>query len=74
MPRLQEVVLILFDDTPNAPQFHAPEPSARMKAKRVKPELGDIVVTLPVNVWRFVAVTRIEKEPIWPNSKHCRHQ
>jgi len=50
IPRLHQMVLILFDDTPNSPQFHATEPSAAVQAERVEPELGNAVITLDMNV------------------------
>jgi len=74
IPSLHKIVLIFFDTTTNSSQFKAIEPSAGVQADRVYPEFGNAVITLDMNVWGFVAISRIKEEAIWSSSKQCRHR
>ncbi len=47
-------------------QLNTAESPALLEPHRIKPEFRDVVVTLNVNMWGFVTVTRIEEEPIRP--------
>jgi hypothetical protein len=46
---------------------------APLKADRVEPELGFAIVTLDVDMRRFVPVARVEVEPVRTMTKDSRH-
>jgi hypothetical protein len=58
--------VVFFDYTSNPTQFQAAEPSAALKPDRVKPVLCDSGLSLYMDMPRFIAITGVEEEPIWP--------
>jgi hypothetical protein len=49
------------------------KPAASLKPHGLKPELGDILVTLHMHVLRLVSVAGIEEQPIGSDSENRRH-
>jgi hypothetical protein len=53
--------------------------SARLKPPllcnliRVEPELGDLVLTLDVDVLRFIAIAGVEEQSVRAYPEYCRH-
>jgi hypothetical protein len=50
-----------FVDSTNLP---ARKPSTPVQSDRVKPELGQFVLTLDMDMRGFIAISRIEEEPV----------
>jgi len=44
-----------------------------LKPDRIKPEFSNFIITLYMNMERFLAIACIKEKPIRPNFKHCRH-
>ena len=61
------------NDTPDLPDFDGPKARAGVVAKRVEPELGDRLVSLHMNMQRFVAIAGVEKESIRTLAQYRRH-
>jgi hypothetical protein len=64
MPRFQQGRLLLPDNTPDSAQFTRAEAQTVIVSDRIEPKLSHRVVTGNMYVERFVAVRRVEKEPI----------
>jgi hypothetical protein len=71
---LQQLLLVLLDQIADVVYFVPGEPAATLKLNWVEPEPCLTVVAINVNVWRFVAVAGIKKEPIWSHAKYGRHR
>jgi hypothetical protein len=56
----------LLDQALNPTNLDRLEAAAALEADRAEPELGGVLAALDVNVRRFVRVTRVEVESIWP--------
>jgi hypothetical protein len=54
--------------------FAAAKPATVLQANRIEPKLRDTLVTFDVDMRRLVSISCIEKEPIWSDSEHRRHQ
>ena len=50
------------------------EATAFLKANRIEPDLGPILITLDVDVRRLLAVTREEEEPVGTGAENSRHE
>jgi hypothetical protein len=66
MPRLHESCFVFPSDHRNPVQLDGLESVIVRLTDWREPELGKLVVSLYMNVWRFVPVTRKEEEPIRP--------
>jgi hypothetical protein len=64
MPRFQQGRLLLLDNTPDSAQFSRPEAQTVIVSDGVEPKLSHPVIAGNVYVGRFVAVRRVEEEPI----------
>src|SRR5205809_6893600 len=52
----------------------AGESATALQADRNKPELGSPITRLDMHMDRLCPITRVEEEPIWPDSKDRRHR
>lgn len=57
----------------NPGDFRPVKPAAALQSDRIKPKLGDLVISFNMNVLRFVPITRIKEKPVWPNSQDGWH-
>jgi hypothetical protein len=73
MPGFQEFGFILFDDFLNRKEFVRPETSASIKHDRIDPELGRVLVSLDVDMWRFLTVVCVEEKPVVSDSQGSWH-
>ena len=55
---------MLFDEPLNPLDLDSPESTTALQPDWIEPELCEVVVTLHVGVWWFIAITSIEEEPI----------
>lgn len=53
--------------------FRPGESTTPLQTDRIKPKLRNFGLTFDVNMWRFIAVTCVEEEPVGPNPQYCRH-
>ena len=58
--------LRLHSQGPNAIDLVPVEATAALHPHRIKPELGDAIVSLNMNVRRLITITSIEEEPMGP--------
>ena len=65
---------MLLDEPLNPLDLDSPESTAALQPDRIEPELGEVVVTLHVDMRWFIAVISIEEEPIRAKSQHGRHR
>ena len=52
----------------------AGESATALQADRNKPELGSPITRLDMHMDRLCPITRVEEEPIWPDSKERRRR
>jgi hypothetical protein len=45
--------------------FRARKPTTTLKANRIKPKFCYFIIALDMNVFGFVAITRVKKESVW---------
>ncbi len=62
-----------MNDSLYASYLRPGEPAASLQPHGLKPELGDILVTLHVDVPRLIPVAGIEKQPVGTNPENRRH-
>jgi hypothetical protein len=62
MPGFQEFGFVLFDDFLDRKEFVRSEPTASIKHDRIDPEFGRVLVSLNVDMWRFLVVVCVEKK------------
>jgi hypothetical protein len=73
MPRLHNFSSIFFNDLRNPDYFRTSKSAASLQPHWLDPELRNIIFSFNMHMDRFIAVTRIKEEPIWPNSQYSRH-
>jgi hypothetical protein len=64
---------VAFDQSLYAINLGSAKATAVLQPHRVGPELGRIVVTLDVDVRRFVRVASVKEEPVRPLPENGRH-
>lgn len=64
---------MLADDLQYAVDFSSLKPTTMLQPYRVKPELGDLVYTLAMDMLWFVPIAGVKEEPLRPDSQHRRH-
>ena len=64
---------MLADQRSDPVQLRAPEPAALVEADGVKPEFGQVLIALHVDVRWLGPVTGVEEEPVGASPEHCRH-
>jgi len=65
--------LVLLDGSLNVEQFIRSKTTTPVHAHRFNPELGNLAIALDMNMRRFAAIIRIEKESVGTYSKSRRH-
>jgi len=55
---------MVFDQLLYAPQLRPGEPRTVLQPYRIEPELGPVVPTLNVDVWRFITISGVEEKPV----------
>jgi hypothetical protein len=73
MPRLHNFSSIFFNDLRNPDYFRTSKSAASLQPHWLDPELRNIIFSFNMHMDRFIAVTRIKEDPIWPNSQYSRH-
>jgi len=63
------VIHKLVDST----NLRAGKSSTPLQSDRVKPELCQFVLTLYMDMRRFIPIPCIEEETVWPDSQNCWH-
>ena len=64
----------MFADERGHPvELRASEAAALVAADGIKPELGEVLVALHVDVRRLGPVTGVEEEPVGASPEHGRH-
>ena len=53
--------MVFFDNLMNLADLRPVESAASLKPDRIKPELGNIIITLDVDVLRLIAITGVKK-------------
>src|SRR2546421_10911740 len=53
--------------------FVAAKPAAALQANRIEPKLCHLVVTLNVDMRRFIPISRVKEEPVGSSAFDCRH-
>ncbi len=61
------------DDFVDSTEFCSIEATASLQPDRIEPELGDLVLTLDVNVLRFIAIAGVKEQSIRAYSEYCWH-
>jgi hypothetical protein len=61
------------DDFVNSTEFCPIKATASLQPDRIEPELGDLVLTLDVNVLRFITIAGVEEQSIRAYPEYCRH-
>ncbi len=64
---------MLFHQTEHSPNLDPTETDAVFEADISKPHLGSIVPLLDVDMWRLVAICRIEEKPVGANAEDGRN-
>lgn len=54
--------MVLFNHTLNATDFGRSLTAAALQYHGVEPELGDVVVSLHTDMWRFNIISRVEEK------------
>ena len=61
------------DDFVDSTEFCSIEATASLQPDRIEPELGDLVLTLDVNVLRFIAIAGVKEQSIRAYPEYCWH-
>jgi hypothetical protein len=64
---------MLFNQFLKAVDFLSRESAATLQPNRVDPKLGNLVVSLNMDMRGFTSVRCIEEKPVRPNPQDCRH-
>lgn len=73
IPSLHELHVMTPDDFVDSTEFCSIEATASLQPDRIEPELGDLVLTLDVNVLRFIAIAGVKEQSIRAYPEYCRH-
>jgi len=74
IPTPNQVFSALFHDLLDAIEFATAKTAAALQSHRIEPELGNVIFTLNVDMFWFVAITGVEVEPIRSNSQDSWHR
>lgn len=61
------------DDFVDSTEFCSIKATASLQPDRIEPELGDLVLTLDVNVLRFIAIAGVKEQSIRAYPEYCWH-
>lgn len=61
------------DDFVDSTELCSSKATASLQPDRIEPELSDLVLTLNVNMLRFVAIARVEEQSIRAHPEYRRH-
>ena len=64
---------MLEHEGPNSADLGPTESAAILKANRVEPELGAVLVSFDMNVHRLVTISGVEEEAVRPTPKNRWH-
>lgn len=65
--------MVSVDKLLDTANFCPGKAATTLQPTRVKPELRDVIITLNVNMWRFILIPRIEEKTIWSDSEYRWH-
>src|SRR5262245_61059660 len=68
MPCLKELLLVVAEQSLNAPKLCTNKSVIALQSKRIKPELYQLVVSLNVHMRRFITIPGVKEETIWTDS------
>jgi hypothetical protein len=69
MPGFQEFGFVSLDDFLDRKEFVRSEPAAAIKHDRIDPEFGRVLVSLNVDMWRFLTIVCVEEKPVGSDSQ-----
>lgn len=55
---------MVHDDFVDSTELRSSKATASLQPDRIEPELRDLVLTLDVNMLRFVAIARVEEQSV----------
>jgi hypothetical protein len=61
------------DDFVDSTEFCPSKATASLQPDRIEPELSDLVLTLDVNMLRFVSIASVEEQSVRAYPEYCRH-
>jgi hypothetical protein len=67
------LLLVNLNQPLNAAKLIRTEAMAPFKPNRIDPEFGLVIVAFDMNVGWFIAISRVEKEPVRTTSKYGGH-
>jgi len=73
IPCINELLTMCNHVPVDAVDLAPSEASTTLQNYRVKPELGNTIISFHVNVSRFVPIARVEKESIWSDNHYGGH-
>jgi len=73
MPGFQEFGFVSLDDFLDRKEFVRSEPAAAIKHDRIDPEFGRVLVSLNVDMWRFLTIVCVEEKPVGSDSQGSWH-
>jgi hypothetical protein len=73
IPALQELSVVCLDELLDPVDLLSAEATTILHPHRDKPEFGNLLVTLNMHVGWLITVPCIEKESVWTNTQHGRH-
>jgi hypothetical protein len=73
MPGFQEFGFVPLDDFLDRKELVRPEPAAAVEHDRIDPEFGRVLVSLNVDMWRFLTIVCVEEKPVGSDSQGSWH-
>jgi hypothetical protein len=73
IPRLLKHSVVFVHQLLYSAYFRTRKPATTLKANWIKPKFRDFIIALDMNVPRFVAITRVEKESVLTFSQNSWH-
>jgi hypothetical protein len=73
MPFLQEKIAVLAHQPLDTTEFCRGETEVESERNRMEPKLCRLVVTVYVNMGRFIRLVAVEVHPVWPSRQPGRH-
>jgi hypothetical protein len=73
MPGFQEFGFVALDDFLDRKELIWSEPAAAVEHDRIDPEFGRVLVSLNVDMWRFLTVVCVEEKPVGADSQGSWH-
>jgi hypothetical protein len=68
IPTPNQIFSIVFDQFLNATDLATAKPTAPLEPHRIKPELSQVTIALNMDMFRLIAITSVEEEPIKSDS------